>query len=165
MQSNDQKITIKCKPLTALTVQSSNSLSQKNTARRSTRIISRANNENEMEGSQQPTSYDDDVNGNVRKRKVASKRRSQSRIESTDEDDVFVPEAEKKRSPTKRRTKTNGQSDVVDTSAPKIKTPKKRRKPLLTIKCSKITDFFGKSTATTTASTAADKIEGKVENI
>lgn len=179
MQTNDttsgQKIILKCKPLSALSAPQSSNLSQKATSsRRSNRIASRTNDENEMEGNVQinrngvqSSSSDDNVI--VRKRKTTSERQSQNRIQNSsddEQDDDFVPKTVKKRSPKKRRSQSNVQTDAADAiSEPKRKSPVKRRKQLLTIKCNKITDYFGKSTVTTTASDAAtNHIEGTVGN-
>ncbi|XP_037042726.1 DNA cross-link repair protein SNM1-like isoform X2 [Bradysia coprophila] len=164
--SNDQKIILKCKPFTVLSAEPPHSSPKTTSARRSTRIASRRNDENVMEGSGQTaqlkrngvqcSSSEDDV---VRQRRTTQKRRNQNRIKSSDDDDNdIVTGTVKKRSPKKRRSQSNAQSDGVDVSEPKKKTPIKRRKPLLTIKCNKITDYFGKSTVTT-ASAATNRIE------
>lgn len=173
--SSDQKLVLKCKPFTALSAQQlPHSSKETASSRRSTRLASRTNDENDMEGSQQNvqinqngvqySSSDDNVI--VRKRK-ANHRRSQNRIQSSSDDDGddFVSKSVKKRSPKKRRSESNVQADGVAATEPKRKPPIKRRKPLLTIKCGKITDYFGKSTTATVASNATvDPIEGTVRS-
>ncbi len=137
------------------------------TARRSTRIASRTD-ENIMgavpsngrkrkqinpKGVVQSSTDDDDDEDNVivRKKKTANKRRSNRIQSSHDEDDNFVADTPKAKSPKpkKRRSNKKIESKVEDVVVPKTKTPVKGRKPLLTIKCKQITDYFEKSTKAT----------------
>lgn len=74
------------------------------------------------------------------KKKAPRKRRSNNVRGSTDDTVVDT----KKQTPKKRRSRQNvvDDEDFVDT---KKRTPNKRRKPLLTIKCNKITDYYKKA--------------------
>lgn len=177
---------LKCKPFTVLSAVPSHSSPNVKLTRRSSRISSA--NENVMEAQQNTTSngersigkpksqnsvqcssegHDEDVV--VRKKKSQNKRRSQNRIQSSDDDDddFVTPKTKspktkgpKTKSPKskKRRTVNSVRSEDEAVIVPKRKTPVKSRNPLLTIKCNKITHYFGKAAKTT-------KSEGKVLRI
>lgn len=181
------QIIIKCKPFTVLSAVPSHSSPNVTPTRRSGRISSA--NENVMEGKQNTTSngersiekpksqnsvqcssedHDEDV---VRKKKSPNRRRSQNRIQSSDdEDDDFVTpktkspktKGPKTKSPKskKRRTVNSVKSEDEAVIVPKRKTPVKSRNPLLTIKCNKITHYFGKAAKTTRSE---GKVLGKIE--
>lgn len=91
----------------------------------------------------QCSSDEDDADYVVRKKKTPNKRLRHSNLQQRGAADNGNFVEAKKNTPKKRQNDANVQRpDNEDSVAVKKKTPTKRRKPLLTLKCNKITDYF-----------------------
>lgn len=156
------KTFLKCKPFAVLlspsngsTVRRSNrtSNSRRNAKQEEPFSGERSMGKRKSQNSVNCATDDDEVV--VKKKKTRSRNRIQS---SDDEDDDSVTPKIKSQKIKKRRRRNSVQSGGEDVVQPKKKTPVKRRKPLLTIKCNKITQYFEKATKTT-------RNEGKIKNV